>query len=85
MLAHRHADRSDWIDPEEELSMTLLDLLIKHQMVVSRSDGRRLIVQGAVTVDGKPVPFDTEVAPGKRTITVGKKKQATVLVENKNG
>ncbi len=52
---------------------TLLDVLTREKMIASKSDGRRLIDQGAISIDGVPV---TEIhAPAtKGIVKVGKRK-----------
>lgn len=62
--------------------MTLVDLLMKLQMVRSRSEARRLINQGAVHVDEQQIPWDGEVAPGTHKLRVGKTR--TMMVEFKD-
>ena len=63
--------------------MRLVDLLMKLQMVRSRSAARRLIAQGAVYVDGEVVPAswsdsDIDVKPGTHQLKIGKTSTMTV-------
>ena len=52
---------------------SLLDVLAREKMIASKSDGRRLIDQGAVTIDGNQV---TEIhAPAEKgVVKVGRRK-----------
>lgn len=52
---------------------TLLDVLAREKLIASKSDGRRLIDQGAISIDGNPV---TEIhAPAEKgVVKVGKRK-----------
>jgi tyrosyl-tRNA synthetase len=58
--------------------MNIIDLLVAGELVSSRSEGRRLVEQGGVRVDGEVVAtIDTTVAsvPGReRTLQAGKRK-----------
>lgn len=67
--------------PERELvladstSLALLDALDRLKMVASRSEGRRLIEQGAVSVDGARADDAHEpLSPGSHLIRVGKRR-----------
>ena len=54
---------------------TIIDLLEKSKMVSSRGEGRRLIEQGAVSLDGKVIAdlrFMIYEKPG--TLKIGKRK-----------
>ena len=52
---------------------SLLDLLAREKLIASKSDGRRLIEQGAVTLDGSPVTaIDVPATSG--VVKVGKRK-----------
>jgi len=63
----------DMPETEAKVGESLLDLLCREKLVASKSDGRRLIDQGAITLDGEQV---TEVhAPAaKGVVKVGKRK-----------
>ncbi len=52
---------------------TLLDLLAREKLIASKSDGRRLIEQGAVSIDGSPVSAIDAIA-AKGVVKVGKRK-----------
>jgi ribosomal protein S4 len=52
----------------------ILQVLQKEGFIVSLSQGRRLVLQHAVSVDGVPVvEVDAEVSEDTHTIKVGKK------------
>ena len=56
-------------------SMTIPDLLIATGMCQSRSEGRRLVQQGGVRIDGQPVEsVDQIVEPGERVLQAGKRR-----------
>jgi len=57
--------------------MGVLPLLERLGLVPSRSEGRRLVAQGAVRIDGEPVADPTRrLAPGSYLIQVGKRRFA---------
>jgi tyrosyl-tRNA synthetase len=52
---------------------TLLDVLAREKLIASKSDGRRLIDQGAITIDGENVTeIHAPAVPG--VVKVGKRK-----------
>lgn len=62
--------------------MKILDLLMKTKAIPSRSEARRLVAQGAVKLDGQPVPvWDDEVLDGKHEIHIGRTQRFEVVVE----
>jgi len=59
----------------DEVEMQLLEVLDRAGLVKSRSEGRRLINQGAVSVDGDRVQDATlSLAPGSYLVRVGKRR-----------
>ena len=55
--------------------MTIPELLVVAGLCPSRSDGRRLVEQGGVRIDGDPVEsVDQIVTPGERVLQVGKRR-----------
>jgi len=57
------------------MSKDILKILADEDLVVSMSQGRRLIQQGAVKVDGKIVGSPmAKIEDGEHTICVGKEK-----------
>ena len=55
--------------------MAIPDLLIATGLCQSKSQGRRLVQQGGVKIDGKPVELvDEVVAPGDMVLQVGKRR-----------
>ena len=62
-------------------SLQMLDLLTSAGLAGSRSEGRRLIAQGAVSFDGNRVLHDLPVAPppGGAVLRVGKRRFLRVL------
>ncbi len=52
---------------------TLLDLLCREKFIASKSDGRRLIDQGAITIDGEHVA-EIHALATKGVVKVGKRK-----------
>jgi len=58
----------------EVRSGKLIDMLFENNLVTSRSEARRLIVQGAVYVDGKKVSDVYEVVPRDSIVKVGKRR-----------
>jgi len=66
---------------EGEASMTLLDALDRLGMVASRSEGRRMVQQGAVQLNGERV--DDANAPleaGEHLLRVGKRRYCRLLL-----
>jgi len=63
-----------------EKSIRIDDLLIQTKTAASKSEARRLIKQGGVSVDGEKVsdPFAEVVIDGEKTLKVGKRKFAKV-------
>ncbi|MBT3293100.1 tyrosine--tRNA ligase [Candidatus Peregrinibacteria bacterium] len=51
----------------------LLDVLVKHELIPSKSEGRRLIKQNGITVNEKPVK-EVEALAEEGTVKVGKRK-----------
>jgi len=61
-------------DMVEARSGKLIDMLFENNLVTSRSEARRLIVQGAVYVDGRKVSDVYEVVPRDSVVKVGKRR-----------
>ena len=61
-------------DMVEARSGKLIDMLFENNLVTSRSEARRLIVQGAVYVDGRKVSDVYEVVPRDSIVKVGKRR-----------
>ncbi|HEY1906827.1 MAG TPA: S4 domain-containing protein, partial [Myxococcaceae bacterium] len=72
--------------PEKEVgtggvAVPLLRAMVDAQLVASTSEGRRLIAQGAVRVDGERVSDPkAELAPGTHLVQVGKLRAARLTV-----
>ena len=63
------------------VAVPLVRALLDAQLVASTSDGRRLIGQGAVKVDGERVSDPkAELAPGTHLVQVGKLRAARLTV-----
>ena len=64
-----------------EAGKTLLDILADNGLVGSRGDGRRMIQQNAVKLDGQVLndPFAEGVGPG--VLQVGKRRYLRVLAD----
>ncbi|HET9157908.1 MAG TPA: S4 domain-containing protein, partial [Myxococcaceae bacterium] len=59
----------------------LVRALLDAQLVTSASDGRRLVTQGAVKVDGERVTDPkAELPPGTHLVQVGKLRAARITV-----
>jgi tyrosyl-tRNA synthetase len=55
--------------------MVIPELLVATGMCQSRSEGRRLVHQGGVRIDGEPVEsVDQVVAPGEKVLQAGKRR-----------
>jgi tyrosyl-tRNA synthetase len=55
--------------------MTIPELMVVAGLCQSKSDGRRLVDQGGVRIDGEPVEsVDQIVTPGERVLQVGKRR-----------
>jgi len=50
----------------------VLDFLLENRLVKSKGEGRRLIEQGAVDIDGKTVKDTNSIVPTSATVKVGK-------------
>ncbi len=61
-------------DMVEARSGKLIDMLFENNLVTSRSEARRLIVQGAVYLDGRKVSDVYEVVPRDSIVKVGKRR-----------
>ena len=61
-------------DMVEAHSGKLIDMLLENNLVTSRNEARRLIVQGAVYVDGRKVSDVYEVVPMNSIVKVGKRR-----------
>ena len=55
--------------------MTIPDLLVIGGLCLSKSDGRRLVEQGGVRIDGELVEsVDQVVVPGERVLQAGRRR-----------
>ena len=60
----------------------LIKTMCKENLIVSMSEGRRLILGGAVKVDGERVDdIDADISPGQHKIAIGKKVEKTLTSE----
>jgi len=69
---------------EGQPDLGLLELLERLEMISSRGEGRRLVKQGGVTVDGEGVADPTlrlAAGAGARLVRVGKRRFARVVIE----
>jgi len=65
---------------QEEMKL-VTKALAENDLVVSLSEGRRLIQQGAIKLDGEIVGSTiAEVRPGTHRISIGKHKSKTIVV-----
>lgn len=60
---------------------TVLDVLVAGKLVGSKSDGRRMLQQNAVKLDGKLLTDPLQVFPGLGVLQVGKRKFLRVVSE----
>jgi tyrosyl-tRNA synthetase len=74
-------DRELFLDGEATLS--LLDALVRLDLVASRSEGRRLVQQGAVHLNGdRATDANQPLEPGNYLIRVGKRRYLNLRLES---
>ena len=80
--------RSAYHVPESTLPLSgvpdlpLLEVLESLKLIASRSEGRRLVAQGAVSIDGATVGDPTlRLSAGNFLVRVGKRRFARVVLE----
>jgi tyrosyl-tRNA synthetase len=54
--------------------IAIIDVLLKAQVVASKSEARRLVAQGGVRVDGETLTNETQTVKGGELIQVGKRR-----------
>lgn len=60
----------------------LLDVLVELGLTKSKGEGRRLIKQGAVSIDGERIQDDSlALSPGQCLVRVGKRRYVDLTVE----
>lgn len=69
-------------DPLEGDLMGIVDILVRAELVISKADGKRMVCQEAVKVNGVVVDrhFLADFSDGILTVTVGKRRIANVLI-----
>ncbi len=81
--AHVRLSAMDF-EPSSDCSMPIVDLLMRTGLIPSKGESRRLIVQGAVQIDGKKVTDSNEIIHlevGQRyAMKIGKRKFALIEV-----
>ncbi len=84
-LFRRHEAPDDMPEIEVALSggegIPVVDLLTRAEFAASRGEGKRLIAQGGVRLDGKPVDSaEAQVEPGQYVLQAGKRRFARIRV-----
>ncbi|HLF87796.1 MAG TPA: tyrosine--tRNA ligase [Anaerolineales bacterium] len=69
--------------PEYRLQdgQTVLDVLVAGEMVSSKNDGRRMLQQNAVKLDGNLLTEPFQIFPGQGVLQVGKRKFVRIVSE----
>lgn len=62
------------IKPSESPSFNIIDILVDDKLVSSRSEARRVIIQGGVRVNGEKIDNTNAIVDSEAVISVGSRK-----------